>query len=220
MAGGFDSFPELKREQYFAVNSKNEVFLETLVRYGNRYQADQGCGCQTPCSVERMWWISPLRKYPVAERWSDLDRLNKERDLVGIYLSAHPLDEYSVVLEHVCNTHMAELEDKTALVGREITMGGIVTAVRRGISKNGNPYGIAKIEDYSGSAELPFFGNDWVTYQGYLGERTFLYHQSPLPAQAMAAGRTGAEDNLNGTAARCKGETDREDNHSHSAAVC
>ena len=70
---------------------------------------------------------------------------------------------------------MAELEDKTALAGREITMGGIVTSVRRGISKNGNPYGIAKIEDYSGSAELPFFGNDWVTYQGYLGERTFLF---------------------------------------------
>lgn len=72
---------------------------------------------------------------PQAERWSDLDRLNKERDLVGIYLSAHPLDEYAVVLEYVCNTHMAELEDKTALVGREITMGGIVTSVRRGISK-------------------------------------------------------------------------------------
>ena len=60
-------------------------------------------------------------------------------------------------------------------MGREITMGGIVTALRRGTSKNGNPYGIAKIEDYSGAAELPFFGNDWVTYQGYLGERTFLY---------------------------------------------
>ena len=110
-----------------------------------------------------------------AERWSDLDRLNRERELVGIYLSAHPLDEYAVVLEHVCNTHMSELDDKAALVGREITMGGIVTAVRRGISKNGNPYGIAKIEDYSGSAELPFFGNDWVAYQGYLGERTFLF---------------------------------------------
>ncbi len=70
---------------------------------------------------------------------------------------------------------MAELEDKAALTGREITMGGIVTSVRRGISKNGNPYGIAKIEDYSGSTEIAFFGNDWVTYQGYLGERTFLF---------------------------------------------
>lgn len=95
--------------------------------------------------------------------------------MVGIYLSAHPLDEYAIVLEHVCNTRMIELDDKAALAGREITMGGIVTSVRRGISKNGNPYGIAKIEDYSGSAEIPFFGNDWVTFQGYLGEGTFLF---------------------------------------------
>ena len=174
LAGGFDSFPELKREQYFAVNTKNEVFIETLVRYGNRYQADKAAAVNSLFGGENVVDIA-TPEIPQAERWSDLDRLNKERDLVGIYLSAHPLDEYAVVLEYVCNTHMAELEDKTALVGREITMGGIVTSVRRGISKNGNPYGIAKIEDYSGSAELPFFGNDWVTYQGYLGERTFLY---------------------------------------------
>ena len=174
LAGGFDEFPELRREQYFAVNSKNEVFLETLVRYGNRYQADQAAAANSLFGGDNVVDIA-TPEIPEAERWSDLDRLNKERDLVGIYLSAHPLDEYSVVLQHVCNTRMAELEDKTALAGREITMGGIVTSVRRGISKNGNPYGIAKIEDYSGSAELPFFGNDWVTYQGYLGERTFLF---------------------------------------------
>ena len=95
---------------------------------------------------------------PVAERWSDLDRLNRERDLVGIYLSAHPLDEYSVVLEHVCNTHMTELEDKTGTCGREITMGGIVTAVRRGNQQKWKSLRHSKIEDYSGSAELPFFG--------------------------------------------------------------
>ena len=174
LAGGFDEFPELKREQYFAVNSKNEVFMETLVRYGNRYQADQAAAANSLFGGENVVDIA-TPEIPEAERWSDLDRLNRERDLVGIYLSAHPLDEYSVVLQHVCNTRMAELEDKAALAGREITMGGIVTSVRRGISKNGNPYGIAKIEDYSGSAELPFFGNDWVTYQGYLGERTFLF---------------------------------------------
>ena len=174
LAGGFDEFPELKREQYFAVNSKNEVFMETLVRYGNRYQADQAAAANSLFCGDNVVDIA-TPEIPEAERWSDLDRLNRERDLVGIYLSAHPLDEYSVVLQHVCNTRMAELEDKAALAGREITMGGIVTSVRRGISKNGNPYGIAKIEDYSGSAELPFFGNDWVTYQGYLGERTFLF---------------------------------------------
>ena len=174
LAGGFDSFPELRREQYFALNSKGEVFLESLVRYGNRYQADKAAAANSLFGGENVVDIA-TPEVPEAERWSDLDRLNKERDLVGIYLSAHPLDEYAVVLEHVCNTHMAELENKEALVGREITMGGIVTSLRRGTSKNGNPYGIAKIEDYSGAAEIPFFGNDWVTYQGYLGERTFLY---------------------------------------------
>mgnify|MGYP000379321781 CR=1 FL=1 len=122
------------------------------------------------------------------ERWGDLERLNKERDLVGIYLSAHPLDEFAIVLDHVCNTRMADLEDKAALAGREITMGGIVTSVRRGVSKNGNPYGIAKIEDYSGSTEIPFWGNDWVTYQGYLNEGTFLYIKARC--QPSNGGRT------------------------------
>ena len=174
LAGGLDSFPELQREQYFVPNAKGETFLDTLVRYGNRYQTDKSMAVNSLFGGENVIEVA-TPEIPQAERWSDLDRLNKERELVGIYLSAHPLDEYAVILENVCNTHMAELENREALVGREITMGGIVTAVRRGISKNGKPYGIAKIEDYSGSAELPFFGNDWVTWQNYLGERMFLY---------------------------------------------
>ena len=174
LAGGFDSFTELRREQYFAVNARNESFLETLVRYGNRYQLDKATAQNSLFGAEDMVEVS-TPEIPEAERWSDLERLNRERELVGIYLSAHPLDEYSVILENVCNTHMAELDKKETLTGREITMGGMVTAVRRGTSKNGNPYGIVKIEDYSGSAELPFFGKDWVTWQGYLYEGTFLY---------------------------------------------
>ena len=174
LAGGLDSFPELQREQYFVPNAKGETFLDTLVRYGNRYQTDKSMAVNSLFGGENVIEVA-TPEIPQAERWSDLDRLNKERELVGIYLSAHPLDEYAVILENVCNTHMAELENREALVRREITMGGIVTAVRRGISKNGKPYGIAKIEDYSGSAELPFFGNDWVTWQNYLGERMFLY---------------------------------------------
>ena len=183
LAGGFDSFPELKREQYFAVNSKGEVFLETLMRYGNRYQADKAAAFNSLFGGENVIDVATPEIPQGVERWSDLDRLNRERDLVGIYLSAHPLDEFSIVLEHVCNTRMADLEDKAALVGREITMGGIVTSVRRGVSKNGNPYGIAKIEDYSGSTEIPFWGNDWVTYQGYLNEGTFLYIKARCQAK-------------------------------------
>ncbi|MDR0892570.1 MAG: DNA polymerase III subunit alpha [Mediterranea sp.] len=183
LAGGFDSFPELRREQYFAPNAKGEVFLETLVRYGNRYQADKAAATNSLFGGENMVEVATPDIPQNVERWNDLDRLNRERDLVGIYLSAHPLDEFRIVLEHVCNTHAAELEDKQALVGREITMGGIVTNVRRGVSKKGNPYGIAKIEDYSGSAEIPFWGVDWVNYQGYLVEGTFLYLKARCQAR-------------------------------------
>ena len=175
LAGGFDGFTELRREQFFAPNSKGEVFLETLMRYGNRYQADKMAAANSLFGGENVVEVATPEIPQDVEQWSSLDRLNRERDLVGIYLSAHPLDEFSIVLEHVCNTHMNELDDKASLAGREITMGGIVSGVRRGVSKNGNPYGIAKIEDYSGSAEIPFWGNDWVTYQGYLNEGTFLF---------------------------------------------
>ncbi len=174
LAGALDSFTEIKREQYFSLNGKNEPFLDTLVRYGNRYQLDQAAAANSLFGGDNVVEIA-TPEVPAAERWGDLDRLNKERDLVGIYLSAHPLDEFAVILENVCNTHMDELEEKEKLVGREITMGGIVTAVRRGTSKNGNPYGIVKIEDFSGSAELPFFGKDFVDFQGFLNERTFLF---------------------------------------------
>jgi DNA polymerase-3 subunit alpha len=173
LAGAFDGFTEITREQFFALNNKNETFLETLLRYGNRYQEDQREASNSLFGGDMVEIATP--EIPEFEAWTDLERLNRERELIGIYLSAHPLDEFSVILEHVCNTHMTDLENKEALKGRELTMGGIVTAVRKGIGKTGNPYAFVKMEDYSGSAELVFFGNDWVNYQGFLGERMFLF---------------------------------------------
>ncbi|KAA6338776.1 DNA polymerase III subunit alpha [termite gut metagenome] len=174
LAGGFDGFLELKREQYFVANSKNEVFLETLIRYGNRYQMDKAMATNSLFGGENVIDVS-TPDIPFAERWNDLERLNREKELIGIYLSAHPLDEYSVILNYVCNTRMVELSDVSALTGREITMGGIVIGIRMGTTKNGAPYGVARIEDYSGSAEIAFFGNDYLNFQGYLKEGLFLY---------------------------------------------
>lgn len=174
LSGGFDTFTELKREQFFAVNSKNETFIETLVRYGNRYQTDKSAAINSLFGGDNIVDIT-TPEIPPAESWSALERLNKEKELVGIYLSAHPLDEYSIVLEEVCSTHMANLADRATLANQDLTMGGIVTAVRQGYSKAGKPYGIAKIEDYSGSAELPFFGNDWIEWRNYLAPGMFLF---------------------------------------------
>lgn len=108
--------------------------------------------------------------------WGNLERLNKERELVGIYLSAHPLDEYSIILDYVCNTKLTQLEKKEELAKmEEVTIGGIVTAVRTGESKNGNPYGIVKMEDFAGSGEIPLFGSDWMTYRNFFIEGTSLF---------------------------------------------
>jgi len=174
LAGGFDNFPEIRREQFFVGNAKGETFIETLIRYGNKYQADKSFAVNSLFGGDNIIDIA-TPEIPIAERWNDLERLNRERELVGIYLSAHPLDEYSIVLDHICNTKMAELENKEAIANKDLTMGGMVTAVRRGIGKTGNPYGFVKIEDFSGFYEFAFFGADWVNFQGYLQEGTFLY---------------------------------------------
>ena len=111
-----------------------------------------------------------------------LERLNKERSLVGIYLSAHPLDEYYVILQNVCYLKMAEMEYLTAFAGKSVRMGGIVTAVRSGTTKNGKPFGVATIEDFSGTGEVALFGENWVQYGAYFSvDRSVLITASVEP---------------------------------------
>lgn len=160
LAGGFDNFPEIQREQFFAANAKGEIFLEVLMRYGNKYQLDKAAAVNSLFGGENIIEIA-TPEIVYAPKWSDLERLNKEKELVGIYLSAHPLDEYFIILKEVCNTKMVDFADRNALANRDLTFGGIVTNIREGVGKTGKPYAIVKIEDYSGSNEFPLFGNDY-----------------------------------------------------------
>jgi DNA-directed DNA polymerase III (polc) len=164
LAGAFDNFG-VQREQFFTI-SKDELFLEILVRYGNKFQLDQASASNSLFGADNMPEIAKP-EVPVAEKWSDLERLNKEKDLIGIYLSAHPLDEYYVPLTYACNTGVIELVDKDALKGRELLMGGIVTDYREGTTKNGKPYGIVKLEDFTGSGEIALFGDNFIQYSRY-----------------------------------------------------
>lgn len=174
LCGAFDSFG-IARERFFGCNVKGEMFLDTLVRYGQTYQMEQAEMRNSLFGGENEVEIA-TPPIPEAEAWGDIERLNRERELVGIYLSAHPLDEYQVILKHVCNTNMKELEDLKALQSREeLIFGGMVVGLRKGMSKRGDPYGIAKIEDYSGSFEVAFWRNDWAVYQGFLQEKMFVF---------------------------------------------
>jgi DNA polymerase-3 subunit alpha len=177
LSGGFDSFG-IRREDYFATNAKGEQFLDTLVRYGQTYQQEKA---EMQNSLFGAFGDGvEIAQPPVPkndERWSDIERLNKERDLVGIYLSAHPLDEYKIVLDNLCNARCAELADRcAALVDREdITLGGIVTGVQSRFGKNNNPWGIVTLEDFDGSGELVLFGKDWLDLNGKFIEGAAVY---------------------------------------------
>ena len=174
LSGGFDSFG-IRREAFFAENSKGETFLDTLVRYGMRYQQDKAQAQNSLFGGDSIEIATP----PIPKtdtRWSDVERLNKERDLVGIYLSAHPLDEYRIVLENICNTRCDELADVQKLGDREeVVLGGIVTAVRSKFTKNNKPCGFVTLEDFDGSGELALFGEDWGRWNGMFTEGASVF---------------------------------------------
>lgn len=177
-SGGFDSFG-LQREEYFGVNSKGVTFLDSLVRYAQLFQQEKA---QMQNSLfggdDAVEIAQPV--VPKTDRWPSIEKLNKERELVGIYLSAHPLDEYSVILNNLCNTHIEEIgrgADMEQLSKREeITFGGIITAVNERFSqKTGKPFGFVTIEDFEGSGELALFGDDWARWNGLMKENYTIF---------------------------------------------
>ena len=169
LSGGFDSF-KIKREDYFGKNAKGDAFLDTLIRYGQLYQQEKNTAQNSLFGgMDDVDIATP--PIPEGESWSSIEKLNRERDLVGIYLSAHPLDDYEVILKNMCNTHCAELADKIELQKKqEVLLGGIVTMVRSKFTKNGKPCGFVTIEDFEGSGELAFFGEEWGKWKGMLVE--------------------------------------------------
>ena len=169
LAGAFDDFKEIKRENFFVVNARNESFSEILMRFGQRYQASlQEMQNSLFGALGGVEVATPV--IPQAEPWSELERLNRERELVGMYLSAHPLDPYYMEVTYGCDTPLAEVKNRANEVNKEITMGGLVVDFQTRMGKKGQ-FGILKIEDYSGSFEFMLFGNKFVDYQkfGVLG---------------------------------------------------
>ena len=177
LSGGFDGFG-IRREDFFAQNGKGEAFIDTLMRYGQTYQTEKQ---QAQQSLFGAFEDLEIQTPPIPKtemRWSDIERLNKERELVGIYLSAHPLDEYKIVLDNLCNAKCADLADRCAsLADREdVTLGGIVTGVQTRFSaKTNKPWGIVTLEDFEGPGELVLFGDDWLNLNGKFIEGAAVY---------------------------------------------
>ena len=176
LSGGFDNFG-IRRESYFGETPKG-TFIEILLRYGQTYQQEQN-QMQNSLFGDMGGVEIATPKPPEAEQWSTIELLKKERDLVGIYLSAHPLDEYSVVLNSMCNLRCDQLTrdmDKQELAKTaELTFGGIISSVTSRFTKNNKPFGIVTIEDFNGQGELALFGDEWTKWQHMLKEEYIVY---------------------------------------------
>ncbi len=167
-AGAFDCFTDIKREDYFEPNSKGETFAELLVRYGQNYQNDKSKNENSlfgdfddNLTAAGRPPVKPAPEIPLAVK------LEKEKELVGMYLSANPLDPYYVELQYGCMTLKDfSSEENDIVLGKEITLGGMVTEFSVKQGKKG-PFGIMKVEDYSGPAEFMMFGNDFLSFQKF-----------------------------------------------------
>jgi len=174
IAGAFDNLGNHNRAQFFAENGKEVLFIESLIKYGTRFQNDKQTR-QKSLFGESGGVEVARPKIPEAEEWPRLEKLNREKELVGIYLSAHPLDDFKTEMRHFTTHTLKDLnEDFDQYRDKDVTVGGIATKVQHAVSKNNKPYGRLTLQDYLDSYEFIMFGKDYQEF------RKFFYQDYPL----------------------------------------
>ncbi len=174
LAGGFDSFGDVHRAQFFARDEKGMTFLEKAIKFGNAYQESVNSS-QVSLFGEASDVQLPEPLVPPCDTWGTMETLSKEKEVVGIYISAHPLDDYKNEMKFAnCGVSLFK-EDLRQHVGKSFSFAGILTSSEHRIAKNGNGWGSFVIEDYTDSNEFRLFGEDYMRYQHMLVPNSFLY---------------------------------------------
>lgn len=176
LGGAFDTM-SLKREQFFVLDPKGRTFLETVVKFGARHQENAN-SAQVSLFGGASEVELPEPVVPPADDWMVLEKFNKEKDVVGVYISGHPLDDYKIDIDCFCNVTIERLQspDKK-LVGPELRFGGMVTDFRHMVAKNGNPWGIITISDYTGTMDVRLFKEDYLKFKDFFHNNLYLYFQ-------------------------------------------
>ena len=161
-AGAFDCFEEVERESFAEQNAKGESFSEILIKYGQRFQASKQTQMNSLFGDEDMSIVA-RPQVPKSVRLPEIDRLERERELVGMYLSGHPLDPYYFELQYGCNTLLKDLPEKNDVLDTELTFGGFITEYKEVNNQAGKPFGVMKLEDFSGTYELLLYDNTFYS---------------------------------------------------------
>ena len=173
LAGGFDSFGTVHRAQYFNPDGDGITFLEKALRFGAKYQENLNSS-QTSLFSDATNETYQDLTIPSCEAWSNLIRLKKEKDVVGIYISSHPLDDFTHEMKHFMNISLNHLGDLNPLVNRELNLGGIVNDVQHLESRNGKGWARFALEDFTDQYEFRIFGEDYLKYRHFLVVNQFI----------------------------------------------
>ncbi|MCF6222568.1 MAG: DNA polymerase III subunit alpha [Flavobacteriaceae bacterium] len=174
LAGGFDSFQDTQREQYYALDEKGLTFIEKAIRFGNKFQESKN-SAQVSLFGEasEVQFDEPI--IPPCPPWNVMEKLSKEKEMIGIYISGHPLDDFKTEIKYFCNGKIDMLQNIDKLEGVELTFAGIISDVQHRVTKNGKPWGLFVFEDYTESYEFKLFNEDYLKFRHYLIPNTFLY---------------------------------------------
>lgn len=174
-AGALDSLPRTHRAHFFhTAGDGKPIWLEALTRYGQQCQDTADSAQVSMFGDADEGAMIPEPPLPQMEAWSSLEKLHHEKEVIGFYLSGHPLDDHRLVIKHLCNVQLPQLDDLRSLVGRELCMAGIVTKADHRIAKSGKPFGNFTLEDHHGKHDFMLFSEDYMKFKIYLQQGTLL----------------------------------------------
>ncbi|MBP8710426.1 MAG: DNA polymerase III subunit alpha [Bacteroidales bacterium] len=166
VSGALDGLPEMTRARYFAADGKGSSFLESLIRYGNNVKNIRNSTQQSLFGDTGGFDLVRPEPAPCPD-WSKLEKLNKEKEVIGIYLSSHPLDDFKLEINTFCNASLADLQNLSEFANRDVCVAGIVSDTRSGVTKNGKPFGGFTLQDYTDSFSFLLFDKDYVAFSNY-----------------------------------------------------
>lgn len=174
LAGGFDCFTDTHRAQYFHIEGEGITFLEKAMRYGSKFQENENSSQVSLFGEASDVQIAePI--VPPCDEWSTMEKLAREKEVVGIYISGHPLDDYKFEMEYFCNVKLEQLKSLESLVGKTVSFGGIVTNIQHRTAKNGKGWATFLLEGYDESYEFRIFDEEYLKFRHFLVQNQFVY---------------------------------------------
>lgn len=174
LAGGFDCFTKTHRAQYFHDDGDGITFLEKAIRYGSKHQENENSAQVSLFGdASDVQIAEPL--VPPCEEWGTMEKLAREKEVVGIYISGHPLDDFKIEMNTFCNASLALFSNLEPFVNRELSFGGVVTDVQHRVSKMGKGWASFMVEDYTDSFEFRIYGEEYLKHRHFLVKSSFVY---------------------------------------------